>query len=509
MLDFTRHILLTVLLTASLAGAAQDSLLYRGTVLGNVSTGDFAPYFIGSLNNGRVVRSSSALLDLEARVDVDRSRRFRWGAGAEVLTGYSSKNTYGRYDAASATWGSQRNGPAAIWIQQLYGEIKFRGVYLTVGQKSPRSRILDETLSSGDLTLSSNARGIPGVQAGFIDFQDIPLTKGWLQIDGVVQYGKYTDGRFRRHQFNDYNWVLTTGEYFIYRRCYFRTKPSQPFSATFGMQAAGQFGGTSRFYVKGDNWRTVRRGFRIEDAAKMFLPLLGNGDSYYEGSSLGSWDFMARYRLPDGSEIQAGFEWPWEDGSSIGHRNGWDGLWGIYYKSARRSVITGAAIEYLDFCNQSGPIHWAPHDWPGTSMTDECTGGDNYYNNDTYTAWANYGMAIATPFLVSPVYNLNGYPAFMNNCARGVHAAVNGCIGDHIDFSVKYSWQRGWGMGRMPSATSLDNHSVMAGVCWNAARLLPGLTVDLKAAADFGRLRGNNFGVLAAVTYSGSLKFRK
>lgn len=492
-----------------MAAAAQDTLQYRGTIVGNGSTGNFAPYFIGSLNNGRIVRRNSALLDAEAKVDIDRSRRFSWGAGVELLTGYSSKNTYDLYDASTQTWGTQKNGPAPFWIQQLYGEIKYRGVFLTIGQKSPKSRILDETLSSGDLTLSSNARGVPGVQAGFIDFQNIPFTNGWVQIDGVVYYGKYTDGRYREHEFNKYNWVLTTDEYFIYRRCYFRTKPSKPFSVTLGMQAAGQFGGTSKFYLQGDNWRTVNRGFRVKDAVKMFLPLLGNGDAYYEGSSLGSWDFMARYRLPDGSEIKAGFEWPWEDGSSIGHRNGWDGLWGIYYKANRRGIIAGAAIEYLDFCNQSGPIHWAPHDWPGTTMTDECTGGDNYFNNDTYTAWANYGMAIGTPFVVSPIYNLNGYPAFMNNCARGVHAAINGCIGRDFDFSVKYSWQQGWGMGRKPSPTSLENHSLMAGVTWNAAELLPGLSVDLKIAGDHGKLRGNSFGALVAITYSGALKFKK
>ena len=46
--------------------AAPPVVEYSATVMGNSSTGDFAPYMIGSWNGGRLTRSHSALLDVEA-----------------------------------------------------------------------------------------------------------------------------------------------------------------------------------------------------------------------------------------------------------------------------------------------------------------------------------------------------------------------------------------------------------------------------------------------------------
>ena len=148
----------------------------------------------------------------------------------------------------------RRQSPARI--QQLYGEIKYRSVYLLAGMKERHSRIVDDSLSSGDLTRSNNARPIPGIAAGFLDFVDIPLTNGWVQIDGEIMYGKFTDSKYKEQTFNYYSGNLATDLWYIYRRCYFRTKPSQPLSLTIGMQAAGQFGGRTVYYTRGKVRRT-------------------------------------------------------------------------------------------------------------------------------------------------------------------------------------------------------------------------------------------------------------
>lgn len=486
---------------------AQSDMFYGVSALGNVSSGHFAPYFIGSMNGGRIVRKGSALLDAGAVVPVDRSKRFSWGAGAEFLAGYSSSNSYDRFTPSG--WTQEACRPAPIWLQQLYGELKYRGAYLRLGQKEPQSVLLDEDLSSGDITRSGNARGIPGVSIGFIDFQDIPFTNGWVQINGCIDYGKFTDDSFKRKQYNHYSWLTTSDVYYTYKYCYFRTKPSRPLSVTAGMQTAGQFGGSTQWYRRGEMYMSENRGFHFKDIFKMFFPTTGNGNNFVEGSSLGSWDFKARYRLRSGDELSFAFQWPWEDGSSIGRRNGWDGLYGLYYKSPRRRLVNGAAIEYIDFRNQSGPIHWAPGDNPGTDLSGTATGGDNYYNNDTYVAYTNYGMAIGTPFLVSPIYNLNGYPAFMNNLARGVHVAVAGCIGDEVDYALKYSWQQGWGMGRTPSPYCKIDNSGCLDIHWDASRLMKGLHLTGILAFDAGELRGDNFGAMIGISYCGSVNFKK
>lgn len=503
--------LLAVCAAMPAAQAAQPvTAEYSATVATNVSSGALAPYFIGSLNNGRFTRKSSAIADFGARVALDTARRFSWGAGVEFAGGYGHGTRYERWLPDAAVWTTHTNKAPAIWVQQLYGEIKYRGVFLRAGMKDPRSYLLDETLSSGDLTRSANARGIPGVEVGFIDFQNIPFTRGWVQIQGVIEYGKMTDDGFNHSQFNYYNGQLTGDIYYTYKRCYFRTRPSERFSVTLGMQATGVFGGWWKTYRRGEVTAQVNRGFKFRDVIDMFFPRQGTGsDGFYEGNSLGSWDFKARYRLNDGSELSFVFEWPWEDGSGIGRRNGFDGLWGLYYHSAAPALISGVGIEYLDFRNQSGAIHWAPGDTSSPTLTDEITGADDYYNNASYGAFANYGMSIGTPFLKSPAYNFNGAPYYMHNRARGVHLAVKGCFGADWDYNLRYSWQQAWGSGLIHLPYSMTDNSVMAMARWRADSLLKGLRISATVAVDAGRLRGNNTGFLLGVTYTGALTFNK
>ncbi len=96
----------------------------------------------------------------------------------------------------------------------------------------------------------------------------------------------------------------------------------------------------------------------------MFIPREGTGEGFYQGNSLGSWDFKARYAFSGGSQLSAYFEWPWEDGSGIGKMNGWDGLWGLQYNFAKAGAVSKIVVEYFDFTNQSSTVHWAPSDDP-------------------------------------------------------------------------------------------------------------------------------------------------
>lgn len=507
----TRHIFAIILALGATAAAAQEPPVnYSATVNAYGSTGDFSPYFISALDHGKHVRASGTDISLRAERPLNLSRRFSWSAGAEVMAGAATANDYRRWYEESQAWGSRSNRPSAVWLQQLYGRVKYRAVFLRAGLKDYSSRLLDESVASGDLTRGANARGVPGVEVGFLDFQDIPFTRGWVQIDGVVEYGKYTDDGFKKKQYSYYNYLTTTGVYYTYKRCYFRTMPSQPLSVTVGMQTAGQFGGTTYYYGRGKLTATDRRGFRVADVFKMFLPVEGNGNSFYEGNSLGSWDLKARYRFASGHELSFVWQGPWEDGSGIGRLNGADGLWGLYFKSAaERPLFAAAAIEYLDFRNQSGPIHFAPHDHPGSTITSNASGGDNYYNNDTYGSYSNYGVAQATPFLVAPIYNLDGNPYFAHNRARGIHAAARGWLSPEVSYTVKYSWQQAWGMGRVSTTHCLIDNSAMVAVGWDASRWAEGLRFDVKVAFDAGSLRGNNFGTLASVTYSGNISLSK
>jgi len=477
------------------------TLNYRLSLLASVSTGNNAPYMLGSWDYGRMTGSGGVWNNGCVVRQMSLDRRFDWGGGVEYMLGYGTSADYLRWNEASASFRSHGVRQAALRMQQLYAELKYRACYVTVGMKASHSGIVDDTLSSGDFTRSNNARPIPGVSLGFVDFQNIPFTNGWLQIDGEVMYGKMTDSRFKKQQFGYYSGILATDLMYTYKRCYFRTRPDRPLSVVFGMQAAGTFGGSSIYYEKGKIVLEKHRGFHINDIWEMFIPFEGKED-YYKGSSLGSWDFKAKYSFRDGSSLCAYFEWPWEDGSGIGRRNGWDGIWGLQYNFARNGVISKIVLEYLDFTNQSGPVHFSPGDAPGTNLTSEATGGDDYYNNDYYGPYANYGMSIGTPFIMSPLYNKDGFPEYCRNRARGFHAAVAGAFGE-FSYRAMVSYQVAGGSGRFPARERLSDTSAMADLIWTPRNIMQGLSLRASAAFDAGRLRGNNFGMMIGINYSG------
>ncbi len=492
---------------AFLPATAQIPVLLEGEAIVNTGSGTFAPYYIASNRHGIITQQTDALFRAAAFKPMDTDRRFSYSFGIEFLTGYSSANDYKQWDQSAMKFDTNSRRPASIWLQQLYGEVKYRGVFLTAGLKQHESALLNFELSSGDLILSGNARPIPEIRVGFIDFQNIPFTNGWVQIQGEIGYGKFTDNDWMRNHYNYFNGHIAIGSFYNYKRCYFRTKPSQPFSLTIGMQAAGVFGGTTTFYRGGKIDRVEHNSSSIKTFFKMFIPTPG-GEGYYTGNSLGSWDVVGRYRLPNGSEIKGYMSSPWETGSGIGKLNGFDGLWGLEYKSAKKSFINGAVVEYFDFTNQSGSVHWDPANTPGTTLNAHSSGCDNYYNNGYYNSYANYGMAIGSPVLKSPIYNLDGYLRFVDNRVRGFHAGISGNISPAFRYRVLGGYRKSWGSLSYPYKTPQTDTSVMIEGSYKIPQV-KGLAVKAQVAFDHGKLYGNNIGGCLSISYSNLFDLKK
>jgi hypothetical protein len=489
---------------------SEESINYEAGVITNASSGDYAPFYIGSNNHGVINRKNDVLLDVKAYKPLEKTKRFSYGYGVEAIGGYGAKMTYERYDATTSTWGTHDNKAASIWLQQAYIEAKYRCLHASVGLKEHDSKILNNELSSGDLIESGNSRPIPEVRAGFIDFQDIPLTNHWVQVDGEILYGKFTDNDWVIDHHNLYNDHTNNGSLYTYKRIYFRTNPEKRFSVTVGAQIAGIFGGTNTKYQNGAITAVEKYSTSLNTFWKMFLPTQSGKEGFYEGNTLGTFDLKARYTLPNNSQLSGYFQWLWEDGSGMAKCNGWDGLWGLEYDFCKKGFISGAVIEYLDFTNQSGPTHWATHDNPGTDLNYEATGGDDYYNNAFYNPYAHYGMSIGSPFLKSPFYNMDGYSAYANNRTRGIHAAIKGDISNALSYTIKFSHQQAWGSGRIHSAKPLDNTSFMAEFRYDADHTFcRGLKLKAQIGADHGTLRGDNLGFLLCASYSGIFKLGK
>ena len=490
--------------TVSLCGRAEYPVDLEVSLSAGGGSGEFAPYYIGSNTNGRVTQAGNALLEVKlgTRSRVNSRLSYEWGV--DLIGGWASSVDYARFDAASAAWIANSQHPSRAWIQQLYGRVDYRSLFLSVGQRDSRSALLNNTLSSGDVVRSANARGVPEVMAGFNDFQPIPFTNGWVEIQGEISYGKMTDNDWVANHNNDWNSHVCLGQWYTYKHCYFRTKSSMPLTLTLGMQVASFFGGTTTYYRNGEP-RTEKHPGGIKEFIKMFIPMGGDED-YYLGSTLGSWDIVFNYRLPRNAGSLKGYlQKPWETGSGVGFLNGFDGLWGLEYKAPRAGLVDGAVVEYIDFTNQSGPIHFDPTDLPGCNLPGHTDGGDDYYNNYTYNAYANYGMSLGTPFLRSPLYNTDGYLEYIDNLVRGFHVGVTGTITSRLNYRLLGGYRKGWGTSRIPRTESVDDTSWMIEGTYRPAIKGENLTVTARVAMDRGTMYGNTFGAMLTVRYNTSL----
>ena len=482
---------------------------WKASTTANVGTGDFAPSLIMANRAGTITQSMGVYERASIFKTLEPEKRFSYAFCFDGYLQAVSAVDYRRWEPQQNHFAMIPRRPAWATLQQLYGQIKYRSLYLMAGMKEHDRTFVGNPLSSGDMTLSNNARPIPQVSIGFYDFVDIPLTKGWVQIIGEIAYGKFTDAKWTEDHFNYYNSFITTGVWYHYKRLYLRSKPEMPFSVTVGMQHAAQFGGEYTRYKDGKVEKHYQNKIDFKDFLGVFVQAQFNdseiaGDRYnFKGNHLGSWDVKFRYRLRNNDEISFYVQKPWEDGTGIGWQNGFDGVWGLAYKSSGQTWVKGAVIEYLDFTNQAGPFL---HE-PVPELPDNPTGADNYYNNFMYNSWVNYGMAIGNPALKSTIYNTDGYLRFTDNALWGFHLGADGSVGN-VDWKLLLSWKKSKGAFGYPRVKKVQSTSMALGAVYNIPKV-KGLKLDAQAGFDAGDLYPSNFGVLVSLSYEGLIKFKK
>ena len=489
--------------------------VYSFGIVGNAGNSELAPYYISSNCGGTTTQQYSVLAYALLQRNIDTRKRFAWGAGLEAWGGYASSAGYQRY-VGDGQFETQKQHPARVWLQQAYLSAKYRGIFAVAGQAGKVSPIVDDALSSGDLVWSNNSRPPVGLRAGFIDFQNIPFTKGWLQIQGEFGYFRELDDKWLENHYNYYNHFITTDVWLHYKSLHLRTNPDQPLVFTIGAQSACQFGGKADYYENGHVTRTVKMDADLKAFWRTFIAGSGGnsaGDSFVEGNHLGTWDIALQYNLSNYQHLRAYTQWLWEDGSGIGKMNGFDGLWGIEFRQNGSNLVSGAVIEYIDFTNQSGPIHWTPNDHPGTPITSHSSGADDYYNNYIYNGYQSRGMSIGSPFVKSPLYNRDGYMRYRDNVLRGFHAAIEGWFTNEWHYLLQASYRKAWGTPIIPRVGSADDFSMAMSVnyapYWLRGVKVDGLLVGATVAIDRGSLYGNNWGGRLVISYSGNFNIKR
>lgn len=494
----------TAAITVESTDSIRSSISWQASTVAMAGSGEFAPRLITANHAGLYSQPFTLMERAALWRPIDKSKRFSYSFGADALLEVTNCTDYRKWSPEEKTFYMQGERPGWAVLQQLYGEVKWRGVFLMAGMKENDRSIFDTELGSGDLTLSNNARPIPQIRIGFIDFQNIPFTNGWVQIQGDIAYGKFFDNGWLRSHYNYYNHFITTGAWFHYKRCYFRTNPDKPFSVTVGMQHATQFGGSWTKYNAGEPGRTVSHKLKLRDFIDVFYQTKGNNSENpgeavnFLGNHLGSWDVQMRYRFRGGETLTFYLQKPWEDESGVAWQNGFDGVWGLSYASSAKGYLEKVCIEYLDFTNQAGPMLWDPTD----IMPNKATGADDYYNNFMYNGWANYGFAIGSPVFKAPIYNTDGYLCFTDNHLRGLHVGLSGSLNQRIAWRGLFSYLSSNGTPYHPRAARRSVTSFLAEVVWN----VPGIkNLVMKGAVSFdaGSLWRPAFGVYVSAAYTG------
>lgn len=437
-------------------GQSLDSFVEFGTTL---FTGDYVPLWQNSLQHG-----FSSL---------DNNVYIRGGAF------YKKQKNFWNFDAG-VDIGFGAGFRTVANVQQAYLDVRYKWIGAWAGCKELESPLLNQQLTSGGLTWSGNSRPIPQVAIGIFDY--IHLTR-WLQFKAEMSYGWFTDSKYQ-HKYVGSGHSHVHKVKYHHKSFFFKIgNPNKHWMFDIGLTFDDQFGGY--FY---NNKEVVDMGNNFKNYINAFFPKNGGEGIYFDGNYLGSEHFKLTYDN-DKFSVSAYLENYFDDLSGMAKQNGFDGLWGIEFKTDKFQAINGLVLEYYQSTNQSGPMH-------GIDFTEiEKTGGaDDYYNHFAYSGWEHAGMGNGTPLVAAPIYNKDGNLSFLYNRVKAIHIGWRGDITDQLNYRAKMTYNRTWGTPFLPTADILDNFSTFVELRYFPKKL-HGWKLTASASFDIGDIYGDNLGV--------------
>lgn len=458
---------------------------YDVEVRANFAGGENTPFWLVSnlqglgspvLNNGWVRGRVSKNLNPD--------KKFSWGAALDLVGGW--------------------NVTAPFSIHQLYGELKYRSLYIFAGAKEIWGIYNNHRLSSGNLLYSGNAMPIPQIRIGTYDFANFWGCNGWFSVRAYLAFGKFTDSKWQK------SWVepggnRTEGVLYNSKGLWLRGGNIEKFPLTVdvGIEMATQFGGTVYNYGN-----IIKMPEKFIDWIKAIFPFSGGKNTPMEeqtniqGNMLGAYNIALRWIPKADWSIKGYFEHYFEDHSQMTFEYGWkDGLWGIEAKLPDNRIVSKIVAEYIYMKDQTGPIN---HDWT-PEIPEQVSGNDNYYNHYLYCAWQNWGMSIGTPLAISPIYNKNHTLTIYNTRFIAWHFGLEGNPIESLDWRLLLTTSQNWGTYLYPFKNVLNNFSGLVEVNYHPQKL-KGWYARGSLAWDKGELLGNNFGVMLSIGKVGFIK---
>ncbi len=384
---------------------------------------------------------------------------------------------------------------SSFFVEQLYGELGYKFLLLSIGPKERYTSMLDKELSSGNFGFSTNALPIPEINLSMPAFTALPFTKEILKIKGDFMVGKATDDNYVLSRVAPKeNYIIDV----LYHRMSFwfsLEDPKQHFPLTFmfGFEHDAQWGGTK--WMNNRGWMPMPHSF--SDFIRIVLGESGDQNATESdqinvlGNHLGTYNIKFGYKHKDftlGLYKQHYFD----DNSGMEYANWRDGIWGAECFFNNQPYLKKIVLEYINTTNQSGPLHFLNQDIPNSRGG----GADNYYNNGDYIiGWSHWGRVIGNPLITSTEYNgaQNGL-YLKNNRVKALHLGLSGDISPNLSYRTLFTGMYAWGTMGFPFLEKKHDFSSLIESTYHNASF-PGWSLGLQLAFDCGTLYEDNLGV--------------
>lgn len=473
-------------------GKSQETTNYNSTfygveAFGSGATGDQTPFWIASNRYGMVpLESGNGHLRPYIKHQQQFGKGFFWSTGIDMVVAAP------RY----------RN----VYMQQAYAEIGYKNIQLIVGSKEQHNSLWDNSLTTGDMIFSTNARPMPEINIIIPRFMAVPYTKGWFQIKGNAAVGRSFDTDYLR-DFIKTDQTYNENVLWHHKAGHFRIKDTRgnfPLYIAAGMRHIAQWGGTSTDPTLGKQPQSFKDFYRV-----FFARSGGKGSSESDsinvlGAHHISYDFQIGFEK-DKWGIEAFYQHIASDKSGFRFDNKTDGLWGLKLNLYDFPWLRKVLVEYIVTRDQSGPFHYIDFDHdahPGRGG-----GGDNYYNNYEYSTGLSYfNRGIGSPLLPSPEYNSYGSLGFRNTRIEDWHFGFEGNIHSRLSYRALITFMNGWGTPKEPFLKKKTTTSFLVEMNYMHPRL-QGWTFTGMLAGDTGDMFGDkSYGISLRIKKEGILK---
>jgi hypothetical protein len=465
---------------------AQEEISYRFDTFGSLSSGNFTPSWMAGNTYGVVsLKPDNAYL----RGDI----AWKHSLGKEVIL------------SAEADLVTAARHTSSFWIQQLYADISYRKIHLTLGLKEQYYSMLDKDLSQGDFTYSNNARPFPKIELNLSDYLNVPFTNGILAFKTHFSVGKFIDKNYILRTKNE-NVMYTYDVLWHHKSLFLKLEDSNgkfPFSLILGVDDGAQWGG----------WTSYEGFGKLPDSFKDFVSIVigKSGDTRaikgdqinILGNHLGTMNLKVDYKTHAfrASVYKQHF---YEDASGLEFANWRDGIWGGEISFHNCSFLKKALVEFTQTTNQSGPLHFLFYD---SRFHPRGGGNDDYYNHDYYVSgWSYLGRALGNPLMASPEYNGDGTLDFKNNRLKSFHLGFEGQLNDQISYRTLFTGMYAWGRMQYPFPERKHNFSSLI-ECNYKPKRFEGWQIGAQLAFDKGNLYGDNFGCSLKISKFGFIRF--